>query len=260
MKTLPPTINPTANDPQVQSVWVLLPQTQCKRCGFEDCEAYAHAIVHEQTPINQCPPGGEEGVRRLSKVTSQSVVPLNPVHGAEGPRHVAFVDESWCIGCTLCLDACPTDAIVGTHKSMHTVLEQFCTGCELCLPVCPVDCIELQEVSAPKTGWQAWSEEEASTALERYQKRLKRLLANTHATPRTHTQAKRLQLTAQQSSLPPVPSPNTSESSSKPLQSVGEDGLTRLNEQKENSPGTQSNTLTATLLAQALERAKRLRS
>ena len=105
----------------------MLPQTQCKRCGFEDCEAYAQAIVQEHTPINRCPPGGQEGVRRLAEISGQAEHPLDAQNGLEGVRHVAWVDERWCIGCTLCLDACPTDAIVGTHKSMPsmTLIECF---------------------------------------------------------------------------------------------------------------------------------------
>jgi len=152
-----------------------LPQTQCTRCGYPDCEAYAKAIVLEGIPINQCPPGGEQGIARLSQITGQSVVPLNPVHGFAGPRHTAWIDESACIGCTLCLDACPTDAIVGTNKKMHTVIEKYCTGCELCIPVCPVDCILLENITPDLNGWNAWSESQAVQAKERYQNRTARL-------------------------------------------------------------------------------------
>ena len=118
-----------------------LPQTQCTRCGYPDCAGYAHAIADGIADINQCPPGGEAGVVRLADITGRSPQPLNPEFGIEGPRTVAFIDEDWCIGCTLCIAACPTDAIIGSNKRMHTVIEEFCTGCELCLPVCPVDCI-----------------------------------------------------------------------------------------------------------------------
>jgi electron transport complex protein RnfB len=104
------------------------------------------------------------------------VLPLNPEHGTEGPRHVALIDEAWCIGCTLCIDACPTDAILGANKMMHTVIEPWCTGCELCIPVCPVDCIALDNVSGDQTGWAAWSEDQAQTARERYTSRQERLV------------------------------------------------------------------------------------
>ena len=130
----------------------LLPQTQCTRCGYPDCAAYADAIALEGAPINQCPPGGAEGVARLAALTGRPTLPLNPDHGNEGHRAVAFIDEDWCIGCTLCLDACPTDAIVGSNKRMHTVMEAHCTGCELCIPVCPVDCILLENTSGEATG------------------------------------------------------------------------------------------------------------
>jgi Na+-translocating ferredoxin:NAD+ oxidoreductase subunit B len=145
-----------------------LPQTQCTRCGYPDCAAYAEAIALQGVPINQCPPGGAEGIARLSAITGQPGLPLNPVNGVEGPRAVAVIDEGWCIGCTLCLDACPTDAIFGSNKLMHTVIEPHCTGCELCIPVCPVDCISLENVTGEQTGWAAWSRTQADAALERY--------------------------------------------------------------------------------------------
>ncbi|RYG08751.1 MAG: RnfABCDGE type electron transport complex subunit B, partial [Burkholderiales bacterium] len=107
-----------------------LPQTQCTRCGYPDCAAYAQAISAGEADINQCPPGGEEGINRLAAITGRPARPLNPDNGSEGPRHLAVIDEAWCIGCTLCLDACPTDAILGSNKRMHTVIEPYCTGCE----------------------------------------------------------------------------------------------------------------------------------
>jgi electron transport complex protein RnfB len=152
-----------------------LPQTQCTRCAYPDCEAYARAIVDEQAPINQCPPGGAEGIARLAKITGQPALPLNPEHGFEGPRSVAIIDEAWCIGCTLCIEACPTDAVLGSNKLMHTIIEPYCTGCELCIPVCPVDCISLEVVSGEHTGWQAWSDREAQQARTRYAARQVRL-------------------------------------------------------------------------------------
>jgi len=154
----------------------VLPQTQCTRCGYPDCTAYAQAMAQGEADFNQCPPGGAQGVQRLATILQRPEKPLNTEFGLEGPRSVAFVDEAWCIGCTLCLDACPTDAIFGTNKRMHTVIEAYCTGCELCLPVCPVDCIKLETVGAspsdanpsPPTGWNAWSPAQADTARQRY--------------------------------------------------------------------------------------------
>ena len=151
-----------------QRIFAALPQTQCTRCGYPDCQAYANAIADEGVAINQCPPGGAEGIQRLSAITGQPVQALNPANGVESPRTVAFIDENWCIGCTLCIDVCPTDAIIGSNKLMHTVIEPHCTGCELCLPVCPVDCIELETVTGERTGWAAWSQVDAKKALNRY--------------------------------------------------------------------------------------------
>ena len=152
-----------------------LPQTQCTRCGYADCAAYAQAIADGEAGIDQCPPGGAQGIARLAALTGQAVRALNPRFGVEGPRSVVVIDESWCIGCTLCIKACPTDAIVGANKLMHTVMEQHCTGCELCIPACPVDCMVLENASGPATGWNAWSTAQAEQARARYTFRQERL-------------------------------------------------------------------------------------
>ncbi|HET7524757.1 MAG TPA: RnfABCDGE type electron transport complex subunit B, partial [Burkholderiaceae bacterium] len=130
-----------------------LPQTQCTRCGYPDCRGYAEAIAFDDAAINRCPPGGRQGIDRLATLTGRPPVPLNAEHGVEGPRRLAVIDEQWCIGCTLCIKACPVDCIVGAPKRMHTVIDDACTGCELCIPVCPVDCIALVDVTSPATGW-----------------------------------------------------------------------------------------------------------
>ncbi|MDP2680700.1 MAG: electron transport complex subunit RsxB [Rhodoferax sp.] len=155
--------------PKPAELLAVLPQTQCTRCGYPDCAGYAQALHEGSADINQCPPGGIAGVQRLAALTGRAAKPLNPDHGAEGSRTVVFIDEAWCIGCTLCIKACPVDAIVGTNKLMHTVIEPYCTGCELCLPVCPVDCIEVETVSGSATGWAAWSQEQADEARQRYE-------------------------------------------------------------------------------------------
>ena len=164
-----------ADPQQVARLLDALPQTQCTRCGYPDCEAYAHAIASGEAEINQCPPGGMAGVQRLAALTGRPVKPLSEAHGIEGPRTLAVIDENWCIGCTLCIKACPTDAIVGANKRMHTVIEPYCTGCELCIPVCPVDCIALDVVDAQQRGWAAWSQPLADQARARYQSRRERL-------------------------------------------------------------------------------------
>jgi electron transport complex protein RnfB len=125
----------------------LLPQTQCTRCGYPTCRDYAQAIAEGAADINQCPPGGEAGVHKLATLLERDVKPLNPVNGPEKPRAAALIDEARCIGCMLCIQACPVDAIVGAAKRMHTVLTPVCTGCELCLPPCPVDCIEMVDLA-----------------------------------------------------------------------------------------------------------------
>ena len=132
----------------VDAIDALLPQTQCTRCGYPDCHQYAIAIANGHTPINQCAPGGKAGIGRLAELLQIKPIPLNPDFGAEGPRTAALIDEQRCIGCTLCIQACPMDAIVGSAKRMHTVLTEACSGCDLCLAPCPVDCIDMIDLEA----------------------------------------------------------------------------------------------------------------
>ena len=160
-----------------------LPQTQCTKCSYPDCRAYAEAMACGEALPNRCPPGGVEGIKRLSTILAP-IYPqdafalhpsINPECGIERPRPVAFIDPKTCIGCTLCIQACPVDAIVGASKQMHVVLSDWCTGCDLCIPPCPVDCITMMEVTGTKTGWDAWSPELAQVARVRYEARDVRL-------------------------------------------------------------------------------------
>lgn len=153
----------------------LLPQTQCTKCGYAACRPYAEAIANDTAKINQCPPGGAEGIVRLAQLLNKSVISLNLENGVERPRPVAVIDEALCIGCTLCTQACPVDAIVGAARLMHTILPDLCTGCDLCVAPCPVDCIAMVNVTGDQTGWQAWSQEQADAARMRHDLRTARL-------------------------------------------------------------------------------------
>jgi electron transport complex protein RnfB len=190
-----------------QAIDDALPQTQCTRCGYPDCRGYAQAIAAGEAGIDQCPPGGAEGVRRLAALTGRRATPLNPVHGTEAPRLLAVIDEAWCIGCTLCLDACPVDAIVGGPKAMHSVVDAQCTGCELCVPACPVDCIALTPVTAPLTGWRAWSVAQATDARERYRWHAERLARRQREEAARLSQRAPGAATEPDSALEPEPAP-----------------------------------------------------
>ena len=133
------------DSPLVDRIDQCLPQTQCTLCSYPCCRDYAEAIASDAAEINQCPPGGKVTIRALAALLDRPVVPLNEIHGITEPRAIAWIDESRCIGCKLCIQACPVDCIVGASKLMHTVIAGECTGCKLCLPVCPTDCIVLRE-------------------------------------------------------------------------------------------------------------------
>ena len=141
-----------------------LPQTQCRRCGYDACQPYAEAVAAGDA-INRCPPGGDAVIAALAALTGRPAVPLDRAHGDHLPLAVARIDEAWCIGCTLCIGACPVDAIVGAARRMHAVLPALCTGCELCLQPCPVDCIDMMPAG------RAWSPADARAARERFEAR-----------------------------------------------------------------------------------------
>jgi electron transport complex protein RnfB len=144
-------------DPLIARIDAILPQTQCGQCGFPGCKPYATAIAEGRADINQCPPGGDAGVRALADLLGPLLgveyKPLNAENGVEKPKAVAFIDEKTCIGCTLCIQACPVDAILGAAKHMHTIISSECTGCELCVAPCPVDCITMEPIGETPENW-----------------------------------------------------------------------------------------------------------
>ncbi|WP_054774070.1 electron transport complex subunit RsxB [Methylogaea oryzae] len=140
-------------DPLVDKIDAVLPQTQCGQCGFPGCRPYAEAIAKGDADINRCPPGGEDGVKALAELMGVEPKPLDDAVGEEKPKALAVIDENLCIGCTLCIQACPVDAILGAAKHMHTVIAAECTGCELCVPVCPVDCIDMKPIPETLATW-----------------------------------------------------------------------------------------------------------
>ncbi len=156
----------------------LLPQTQCSKCGYVSCQSYAEAIANKETDINHCPTGGQAGIRRIAQLLQVDELPLNTTYGLESPRSMAVINEDACIGCTICIRMCPTDAIVGAKSMMHAIAQDFCTGCGLCIPRCPLDAVSLQNISGEKTGWDAWSPEQARKARQRYERKLARLLSS----------------------------------------------------------------------------------
>jgi len=156
---------------RIEAIDALLPQTQCRRCGFEACRPYAEALARNETLPNRCPPGGDEGAARLAAFLNRPATPVDRSCGEPGPLKVARIREADCIGCTKCILACPVDAISGASRWMHAVIESRCTGCELCLPPCPTDCIEMVEADTSES----WTSEQANAARSRLEARMRRL-------------------------------------------------------------------------------------
>ena len=152
------------SDNLIEKINQLLPQTQCTRCSYPSCRDYAVAIANGEAQINQCPPGGESGIAKLATLLNTPILPLNPKYGEIKQKQVVVIEEEVCIGCTLCIKACPVDAIIGSNKMMHTIIADECTGCELCIPVCPVDCIILVPDENPE-----WSDARKDVALIRFE-------------------------------------------------------------------------------------------
>ena len=159
---------------KVEAVDALLPQTQCRRCGYVACRPYAEAMVHGEADINRCPPGGETTIEALARTLGRPVLALDPACGTAGPRETARIDESLCIGCVVCIRACPVDAIIGARKWMHAVLESECTGCGLCVEPCPMDCIAMVPARVGPATPEAWLAERAPLARRRFERRSKR--------------------------------------------------------------------------------------
>jgi electron transport complex protein RnfB len=153
--------SPQASHTLADAIDAVLPQTQCRRCGYDGCRPYAEAVAAGEA-INRCPPGADALIATLAIITARPTLPLDSSCGEPGALEVASIDDALCIGCTLCIDACPVDAIVGAAKRMHTVLPALCTGCELCVPPCPVDCIAMLPAG------RSWSREDARASRERH--------------------------------------------------------------------------------------------
>lgn len=155
----------------VQEIDDVLPQTQCTQCGFDGCLPYAKALAEGKADLNRCPPGGDQTIRALSRLLNLPIKPVDLECGETIERHIANIQSEHCIGCTLCINACPVDAIVGANKKRHAVIAELCTGCELCIPPCPVDCIDMQFIPS----YSEWTTSQAHSARDRMNNRSVRL-------------------------------------------------------------------------------------
>lgn len=171
----------------------VLPQTQCTKCGYDGCKPYAQAIAQGNAPINRCPPGGDAGIAKLAQILNTDIIPLDTDCGIHKPLEVAIIHEEHCIGCTLCIQACPVDAIIGANKLMHTILYDQCTGCELCVEPCPVDCIEMV---AANRDWTVADADMAKSNYEQRNQRLNSILPNSESGAVARTLSNKANLSA----------------------------------------------------------------
>ena len=199
----------TASHTLAEQINQLLPQTQCTKCGYQGCKPYAEAIASGAAEINQCPPGGELGIRHLAALLGRPALPLNPANGvSQTHRLTAVIDEATCIGCTLCIQACPVDAIVGANQLMHTVIRDACTGCDLCLPACPVDCITIEALPEALPDW-TQRRTEAATLRARHEAREQRLQRDVEDKAKAR-EARKAAMIARAKSIDPSEAPRTS--------------------------------------------------
>lgn len=151
-------------DPLVEIIDQKLPQTQCGQCGYPGCKPYAEALAKGEAEVNLCIPGGEPTMLDIAEILKVDPKPMSAEATEPKPPMVALIDEDLCIGCVLCIKACPVDAILGATKMMHTVIAKECTGCELCIPVCPVDCISMISEDLTSKNWK-WPQPNAVTRI-----------------------------------------------------------------------------------------------
>lgn len=190
--------SPSAHELLIRRIDEYLPQTQCTQCDYPRCKLYAAAIADGTAGINQCPPGGSQTIAALAALTGEKESPLNPANGIEEPKLLAWIEEQDCIGCKLCIKACPVDCIIGGPKLMHTVIANQCTGCKLCVPVCPTDCIALLPAPLPASDdpsrWPAFSQTEVELSRLRTEQKLGRSARRMTARSAEQTRKKRAQL------------------------------------------------------------------
>ncbi|MBA2648931.1 MAG: RnfABCDGE type electron transport complex subunit B [Legionella sp.] len=173
--------------PCLKEIDALLPQTQCRECGYPGCLPYAQALAQGQTTINKCPPGGEEVLQALGTLLNKDPTPyLEELQQINRLPSIAYIRESECIGCTKCIAACPVDAIIGSRQLMHAILVHECTGCGLCVEPCPVDCIEMHP--------QPESQFDKQLARTRHQEKKVRLLRDEHAAQQQYRKKRQLVL------------------------------------------------------------------
>ncbi|AWD32570.1 Electron transport complex subunit RsxB [Candidatus Kinetoplastibacterium sorsogonicusi] len=159
-------------NPLIKAIDEILPQTQCTKCGYDNCLSYANAIVNDKESINRCPPGGDHTIKKISKILNKEFIALDSSRGSPEIFNVASIDEEKCIGCTICIAECPTDAILGANKRMHIIITDYCTGCGLCVDKCPVSCINLENIN------RKWTKKHADLSRSRYNNKLIRMKKN----------------------------------------------------------------------------------
>jgi electron transport complex protein RnfB len=137
-------------NPLATEIEAMMPGSQCGQCGYPGCAGAAQALADGGAPVSLCPPGGRDLALALA---AKLGIEADLSGMKEAAPSIAEVREELCIGCTRCFKVCPTDAILGAAKHVHSVFREACTACGKCVDTCPTEAILMRPVPVTLQTW-----------------------------------------------------------------------------------------------------------